>query len=70
MPPPPGRSHADDLFLIDAMGFIFRAYHALPPMTSPQGVPTHATLGFTNMLRKLVADYQPGYLAAEASARV
>ena len=34
--------------LIDASVYIFRAYHALPPMTAPDGTPTHAAYGFTN----------------------
>ena len=42
------------LYLIDGSGFIFRAYHALPPMTDPQGTPIGAVFGFTNMLMKLM----------------
>jgi DNA polymerase I len=49
--------------LIDASGFIFRAYHALPPMTTSKGVPTHAVLGFTRMLLKLLRERQPPYVA-------
>src|SRR5690606_31314914 len=44
------------LYLIDGSGFIFRAYHALPPMNNPQGTPVNAVYGFTNMLMKLVGD--------------
>lgn len=44
------------LFLVDGSGFIFRAYHALPPMTNPEGVPVNAVLGFTNMMVKLLQD--------------
>lgn len=44
------------LFLVDGSGFIFRAYHALPPMTNPQGVPVNAVLGFVNMMVKLLKD--------------
>jgi DNA polymerase-1 len=49
--------------LIDASGFIFRAYHALPPLTTSRGVPSHAALGFTRMLLKLIRERDPGYLA-------
>ncbi len=42
------------LTLIDGSGFIFRAYHVLPPMTDPQGTPVAAVYGFTNMLMKLL----------------
>ncbi|MDP3371722.1 MAG: DNA polymerase I [Candidatus Paracaedibacteraceae bacterium] len=45
------------LFLIDGSGFIFRAYHALPPLTSPDGTPVGAVYGFCNMLRQLVLDH-------------
>jgi len=44
------------LFLVDGSGFIFRAFHALPPMTRADGVPINAVLGFTNMLMKLLND--------------
>ncbi|MCK5659339.1 MAG: DNA polymerase I, partial [Alphaproteobacteria bacterium] len=46
----------NELFLIDGSGFIFRAFHALPPLTRPDGTPINAVLGFTNMLVKLVTD--------------
>jgi DNA polymerase-1 len=58
----PGR-----IFLIDAMSFIFRAYHAMArqrPMSTKTGVPTAATYVFVNMLRKLRDDFSPEYLAA------
>lgn len=47
----------EPLYLIDGSGFIFRAFHALPPLTNPEGVPVNAVLGFTNMLTKLLADH-------------
>ena len=55
------------IFLIDAMSFIFRAYHAMArqrPMSTKTGIPTSATFVFVNMLRKLRADFSPHYLAA------
>ncbi len=42
------------VFLIDGSGFIFRAYHGLPPMTRPDGTPVNAVYGFTTMLMKLL----------------
>jgi DNA polymerase-1 len=55
------------VFLIDAMSFIFRAYHAMVrqrSMSTKTGVPTSATYVFVNMLRKLREDFHPEYLAA------
>lgn len=57
------------LFLIDAFGFIFRAYHArarsgAPPMRTSGGVSTEAVYIFHNMVRKLLADHKPEYIAA------
>ena len=50
------------LILVDGSSFLFRAYHAIPPLTSPQGDPTNAIYGVSNMLRKLIADYQSEYV--------
>ncbi|MBY8976102.1 DNA polymerase I [Rhodobacteraceae bacterium NNCM2] len=45
----------DHLYLIDGSGFIFRAYHALPPLTrKSDGLPVGAVSGFCNMLRKMI----------------
>ena len=44
------------LYLIDGSGFIFRAFHALPPLTRSDGTPVNAVLGFTNMLAKFLDD--------------
>jgi len=55
------------VFLLDAMSFIFRAYHAMQrsrPMSTRSGVPTAATYVFVNMIRKLREDFSPKYFAA------
>ncbi|MEK7479376.1 MAG: DNA polymerase, partial [Patescibacteria group bacterium] len=52
------------LLLIDANSFIHRAYHALPPLKSPEGKPTGALFGLTNTLLKLLKDKRPDYIAA------
>ena len=46
------------LILIDGSGFIFRAYHALPPLTATDGTPAGAVYGFCNMLRQLILDHK------------
>ena len=54
---------SDRLILVDGSGYIFRAYHALPPMYRDDGTPVNAVFGFTKMLLKLVADLKPEYIA-------
>ena len=51
------------LVLVDGSGFIFRAFHALPPMTRPDGTPVNAVFGFTNMLARLLKDHVGTHLA-------
>src|SRR5207237_4964972 len=66
VPPRPGHN-PDCIFLIDAMSFIFRAYHAMARqrgMSTRKGLPTAAIYVFVNMLRKLRDDFSPQYLAA------
>jgi len=50
----------DHLFLVDGSGYIFRAYHALPPLTrKSDGLQVNAVLGFCNMLWKLLNEMKP-----------
>jgi len=58
----PSRS-APTLVLIDASGFIFRAYHAIPPLTTSKGVQTNAVLGFTRMVLKALRELTPTHVA-------
>src|SRR5712692_5566774 len=51
------------LFLVDLSGYVFRAYHALPPLSSSKGEPSHAVLGTVNMLQKVVNERRPHMLA-------
>src|SRR5688572_25970061 len=52
------------LFLIDGSSQMYRAYHAIRGLTGPDGKSTNAVYGFTTMLRKLIADHNPDYIAA------
>ena len=50
----------DHVFLVDGSGYIFRAYHALPPLTrKSDGLQINAVLGFCNMLWKLLREMKP-----------
>jgi len=51
------------LVLVDGSGYIFRAFHALPPMTRRDGTPVNAVYGFTAMLMKLIDDLAPDHVA-------
>ncbi|MGJ0484040.1 MAG: DNA polymerase I [Methylomicrobium sp.] len=51
------------LILVDGSSFLYRAYHALPPLTSPQGLATNAVYGVSNMLKKLLSDYPNDHFA-------
>jgi DNA polymerase I len=52
------------LFLIDGSNQMYRAYHAIRHLTGPDGKSTNAVYGFVTMLRKLIADHRPDYIAA------
>ena len=56
-------STVNHLYLVDGSSFIFRAYHALPPLTREDGTPVNAVLGFTNLLLKLLNDVDADHLA-------
>lgn len=59
MPP----AEKERLYLVDGMSHIYRAYYAIRGLSSSSGLPTNAIYGFTNILRKLIADEKPDYLA-------
>src|SRR5258706_13884336 len=51
------------LWLVDGSHAIFRAYHALPHLSTRTGVPTNAVYGFTTMLLKAIREGNPTHLA-------
>jgi DNA polymerase-1 len=52
-----------DLVLIDGSSYLYRAFHALPPLTNSKGVPTGAVYGVLNMLLKFLREYTPSHVA-------
>src|SRR5271155_1887778 len=65
--PPPGAP--DVLYLVDLSGYVFRAYHAIAPLSSSKGEPTHAVMGTVSMLQKVVADRKPHSLAVAMDSK-
>lgn len=53
----------DIFLLIDGSAMIHRAYHAMPSLTTPEGIPTGAVHGFFSMLLKLIEELRPSHLA-------
>lgn len=53
----------DEIYLIDGSAYIYRAYHAIAPLTNSKGVATNAVLGFVKMVQKLINENCPKYLA-------
>ena len=56
------------LLLVDGSSYLYRAYHALPPLTTSQGEPTGAVHGVLSMLHKLIRDEQPELIAVVMDA--
>ncbi len=65
----PPSADPNTLYVIDISGYVFRAYHALPPLSSPKGEPTHAVLGVVNMLEKLLRERKPHWIAVAMDSR-
>jgi DNA polymerase-1 len=57
------------LILVDGSSYLFRAFHALPPLENSKGQPTGAVYGVINMLNKLVAEYKPEQIAVVFDAK-
>ena len=56
-------SDRPSLLLVDGSSYLFRAYHAMPPLTNAQGEPTGAVLGVVNMLRRILEQDRPDKVA-------
>ena len=62
-------SESPPLILVDGSSYLFRAFHALPPLTNSGGEPTGAMLGVINMLRRLIDTYKPTHMAVVFDAK-
>jgi DNA polymerase I len=54
----------ESLYIVDALNFVFRAYHALPPLTTSRGLPTGAVYGLCQMLFRMERENRPTHLCA------
>ncbi|QKJ89105.1 DNA polymerase I [Paramixta manurensis] len=57
------------LILVDGSSYLYRAYHAFPPLTNSAGEPTGAMYGVLNMLRSLLLQYKPSHVAVVFDAK-
>ncbi|MFZ5775700.1 MAG: DNA polymerase I [Thermodesulfobacteriota bacterium] len=60
---------SEPVYLIDGSACIYRAYHAIAPLTNKNGLPTHAIYGFTNILLKLLRDKKPRFVGVAFDVR-
>jgi DNA polymerase-1 len=66
--PPPGRG-SKPLILVDGSSYLYRAFHAMPSLMNSRGEATGAVYGVINMLRKLLAEYDPEQIAVVFDAK-
>lgn len=59
----PAMSNNNPVYLIDGSAYIYRAYHAIAPLTNSSGLPTHAAYGFINILRRVIREKEPAFMA-------
>jgi DNA polymerase-1 len=63
------KKSAKPLVLVDGSSYLFRAFHAMPNLTNSRGEPTGAIYGVVNMIRRLLADYEPEHIAVVFDAK-
>ena len=59
----------EEIYLIDGSAYIYRAYHAVVPLSNSKGLQTHAVFGFINILRRLIREKNPRHLAVAFDSR-
>ncbi len=57
------------LILVDGSSYLYRAFHALPPLTNSHGEPTGTVFGCINMIKRLLEDYQPEHMVVIFDAK-
>jgi len=62
-------SAPQEVYLVDGSAYIYRAYHAIRPLSNTSGLPTHAVYGFTTILRRILREKQPECLAVAFDTR-
>jgi len=65
----PGMSKPATLMLVDGSSYLYRAFHALPALSNSRGQHTGAVYGVINMVRRLMREYQPEYVAVVFDAK-
>jgi len=55
----PKKGDPETIYVIDISSYVFRAYHAIPPLSNSKGEPTHAVAGVSSMLLKLLREHEP-----------
>jgi DNA polymerase-1 len=59
----------EEIYLVDGSAYIYRAYHAIVPLSNSKGMPTHAVLGFINTIKRLIREKQPQHLVVAFDSR-
>ncbi|WP_136798117.1 DNA polymerase I [Desulfosediminicola ganghwensis] len=59
----------EDVYLIDGSAYIYRAYHGVKPLSNSKGMMTHAVFGFINILRRIMRERDPKYIAVAWDSR-
>ena len=65
----PASGSPDTLYVVDLLAYVFRAYHSLSPLTSPNGEPTHATFLTMSMLSRIITDRDPKLMAIAVDSK-
>lgn len=63
------QSNRDQLILVDGSSYLYRAFHAMPALTNSKGEATGAVYGVVNMLKTMLNQYQPRYIAVVFDAK-